>query len=144
MRRAAEVQRHARRLAEEFGAVAIAELVDYADKAPVSVAGIVTTLRVRTTKNGEPMAWIVMSDGTAGLECAVFPKAYEKLNGPQVLREGAFLVGRGRLARKEATGLRCFLDVIVPLGGRGAHLSAIAVAVEQRRDDVPPPTSLIA
>ncbi|MBV9170016.1 MAG: hypothetical protein JOZ81_08025 [Chloroflexi bacterium] len=138
-----EVQRHAKRLAEEFGTVAIAELVDYPDKAPVSLAGIVTTL-VRTTKKGEPMAWIVISDGTAAVECAVFPKAFEKLNGPTVLREGAFLVGRGRLAREEATGLRCFIDDIVPLGGRGAHLSAIAVAVEQRPDDVPPPTSLIA
>jgi hypothetical protein len=34
---------------------------------------------------------------------------------------------------------------IVPLGGRGTHLSALAVAIEQRRDDVQfPPTSLIA
>jgi DNA polymerase III alpha subunit len=138
------VQRHAKRLAEEFGAVAIAELIDYPDRAPVSIAGIVTTLRVRTTKKGEAMAWIVVSDGTAGLECAVFPKAYEKLNGPSVRREGAFLVARGRLAREEATGLRCFVDELVPLAGKGAHLSAIAVAVEQWRDDVPPPTSLIA
>ncbi|MBV9601768.1 MAG: PHP domain-containing protein [Chloroflexi bacterium] len=38
-----EVQRHAKRLAEEFGVVAIAELVDYPDKAPVSVAGKVHT-----------------------------------------------------------------------------------------------------
>jgi hypothetical protein len=74
----------------------------------------------------------------------VFPSAYQKLNGPSVLREGAFLVGRGRLAREEATGLRAFLDRIVPLGGRDAHLSALAVAVEQRRDDVRPPSSLLA
>jgi DNA polymerase III subunit alpha len=139
-----EVQRHAKRLAEEFGVVSIAELVDYPDKAPVSVAGIVTTLRVRTTKKGEAMAWIVLSDGTAGLECAVFPSTYQKLNGPTVLREGAFLVGQGRLAREEATGHKIFLDNIVPLGGRGAHLSALAVAVEQRHSDVPPPSSLIA
>jgi hypothetical protein len=33
--------------------VAIAELVDYPDKASVSEAGIVTTLRVRTTMKGE-------------------------------------------------------------------------------------------
>jgi hypothetical protein len=33
---------------------------------------------------------------------------------------------------------------VIPLGGRGAHLSALAVAVEQRREDVPPPSSLIA
>jgi DNA polymerase III subunit alpha len=124
--------------------VAIAELVDYPDKALVSVAGIVTTLRVLTTKKGEPMAWIVISDGSAGLECAVFPAAYQKLNGQSVLREGTFLVGRGRLAREEAIGLRCFLDDIIPLAGRGTHLSALAVAVEQRRDDVPPSSSLIA
>jgi len=139
-----EVQRHAKRLAEEFGVVSIAELADYPDKAPVSVAGIVTTLRVRTTKKGEAMAWIVLSDGTAGLECAVFPSTYQKLNGPTVLREGAFLVGQGRLAREEATGHKIFLDNIVPLGGRGAHLSALAVAVDQRHGDVPPPSSLIA
>jgi len=48
-------------------------LVDYPDKGPVSVAGIVTTLRLRTTKKGEHMAWIVISDGSAGLECAVLP-----------------------------------------------------------------------
>jgi len=52
-------------LAEEFGAVAIAELVDYPAKAPVSVASFVTTLRVRPTRKGEQMAWIVISDGTA-------------------------------------------------------------------------------
>jgi len=139
-----EVQRHAKRLAEEFGAVSIAELVDYPDRAPISVAGIVTTLRVRTTKKGEPMAWLVLSDGTAGLECAVFPVAYQKLNGQSVLREGAFLVARGRLAREETTGIKAFLDQLVPLGRSGAHLSALAVAIEQRRDDVPPPSSLIA
>ena len=139
-----EVQRHAKRLAEEFGVVSIAELTDYADRAPISVAGIVTSLRVRTTKKSEQMAWVVLSDGTGGLECAVFPKAYEKLDGPSVLREGAFLVARGRLAREEATGVKGFLDEIVPLGGRGSHLSALAVAIDQRREDLPPPSSLIA
>lgn len=44
-----EVQRHAKRLPEEFGVVSIAELADDPDRAPISVAGIVTPLRVRTT-----------------------------------------------------------------------------------------------
>ena len=56
-----------------------------------------------------------------------------------MLREGAFLVARGRLAREETTGIKAFLDELVPLGGRGAQLSALAVAIEQRREDVPPP-----
>jgi DNA polymerase III subunit alpha len=39
-----EVQRHARRLAEEFGVASIAELVDHPDRAPVTLAGIVTAV----------------------------------------------------------------------------------------------------
>jgi len=64
-------QRHAKRLAEEFGVVSIAELTDYADRAPMSVAGIVTSLHVRTTKRAEQLAWVVLSDRAGGLECAV-------------------------------------------------------------------------
>ena len=48
------------------------------------------------------MAWVVLFDGTAGLECAVFPSTYQKLNGASVLREGAFLLARGRLARRDS------------------------------------------
>jgi len=70
--------------------------------------------------------------------------ATARVNGPSVLREGAFLVAHGRLAREEATGIKAFLDELVPLGGRGAHLSALAVAIQQRPDAVPRPSSLIA
>jgi len=38
-----EGQRHAKRLAEEFGVVSIAEPTDHVDGAPTSVAGMVTT-----------------------------------------------------------------------------------------------------
>jgi DNA polymerase III alpha subunit len=60
-----EVQRHMHRLVEEFGVAPIAELVDLPDRAPASVAGIVTALRVRTTKKGERMVWLTLADGTA-------------------------------------------------------------------------------
>jgi DNA polymerase-3 subunit alpha len=130
-----EVQKHAKRLAEEFGVTSIAELVDHPDRAAVSLAGIVTTLRVRTTKKGEPMAWLTLSDGTGGLECAVFPSAFAQLDGTDVLREGAFVVARGRLAHEEATGHKAFLDEVIPLGGTGTRLSALAVGLDARRSE---------
>src|SRR5207253_8384421 len=77
-----EVQRHAKQLAEEFGVVSIAELTDYADRAPISVAGIVTSLRVRTTKKSEQMAWVVLSDGTGGLECGSFRRSTRSSMAP--------------------------------------------------------------
>jgi len=133
-----EVQRHMHRLVEEFGVAPIAELVDLPDRAPASVAGIVTALRVRTTKKGERMAWLTLADGTGAVEAAVFPVAYGKSGIANALREGAFLVARGRLAQEEATGTKFFIDEISPMAGAGARLSALSVAVEERRGEPAP------
>ena len=62
-----ELGKHAERLAEEFTVTSIAELVDYPDTAPASVAGIVTNLRLRTTRKGEKMAWLTLADATGAL-----------------------------------------------------------------------------
>ena len=131
----AEVDAHTSslRVAEEFSTLAIAELVDHPHHAPVSIAGIVTTLRVRQTRKGEEMAWLSIADASGAVECAVFPDAYRRLGQPAQLREGAFLVARGRLAHEEATGTKVWIDSIVPLGGNGAHLSALQAAVEHQR-----------
>jgi DNA polymerase-3 subunit alpha len=127
-----------RRLSEEFGVAPIAELVDLPDRAPAVLAGIVTALRVRTTKKGERMAWLTLADATGAVEAAVFPRAYDKSGIAAALREGAFLVVRGRLAHEEATGTKVFIDEVTPMAGRGTRLSAIAVAVEERRGEAAP------
>src|SRR6266852_8835144 len=73
----------------------------------------------RTTKKGERMAWLTLADGTAAIECSLFPNAYERLGqtgqAQSSLREGAFLVARGRVAQQEATGSKLFIDDIVNL-----------------------------
>jgi DNA polymerase-3 subunit alpha len=134
-----EVQRHAKRLVEEFGVTSIAELVDLQDQAPVSVGAIVTNLRVRTTKKGEKMAWLTLADATGAIEAAVFPQAYARLwesfDAESPLREGAFLVARGRLSQEEATGSKLFVDFVELLGGRASQLSALAVAIQEQQPD---------
>ena len=103
-----EVQKHAKRLAEEYGVTNIAELVDLPDKAPASVGAVVTNLRLRLTRKGKKMAWLTLADATGAIEAAVFPQAFMRLadaaDGEAPLREGAFLVARGRLSQEEATG----------------------------------------
>ena len=48
------------------------------------------------------MAGLTLADGTGAIECAVFPNAYERLSETSQeqssLREGAFVVARGRVA----------------------------------------------
>jgi DNA polymerase-3 subunit alpha len=113
--------------------------VDLPDKAPASVGAIVTNLRVRMTKKGERMAWLTLADATGAIEAAVFPQAFARLadsaDGESPLREGAFLVARGRLSQEEATGSKLFVDFVEALGGRASQLSALAVAVQEQQPD---------
>ena len=61
------------------------------------------------------MAWSTLAHATGAIEAAVIPNGYERLgqaeHGESSLREGAFLVARGRLAQEEATGSKLFVDV---------------------------------
>jgi len=42
-------------------------ILDYPDKASASMGGIVTKLRLRTTRKGEKMAWLTLADATGAL-----------------------------------------------------------------------------
>jgi hypothetical protein len=48
-----DLHKHAMRIAEEFSTIDIAQLGAHPHNAPVSIAGLVTSLRVRQTKKGE-------------------------------------------------------------------------------------------
>lgn len=115
-------------------ASAATQLSGHPHNAPVTIAGIITTLRVRQTKKGEEMAWLTMTDASGSIECGVFPNAYQRLGQPSLLlREGAFLVARGRLAHEETTGSKVWIDQLVPISGAGSHMRALATAVEHLR-----------
>ena len=85
------------------------------------------------------MAWLTLADGTGAIECAVFPNAYERLvetsQAQSSLREGAFVVARGRVAQQEATGSKLFIDELQILGGTVTQLSALAVAIAEQQPD---------
>ena len=131
------MQGAAARIAEEFSTIDIAELGGHPHNAPVTIAGIITTLRVRQTKKGEEMAWLTMTDPSGSVECGVFPNAYQRLGQPTLLlREGAFLVARGRLAHEETTGSKVWIDQLVPISGAGSHMRVLATAVEHLRAGV--------
>ena len=71
-------------------------------------------------------------------DCGV-PNAFrhigESNHGESPVREGAFVVARGRLAQEEATGSKLFVDNVTILGGRASQLSALAVAIQEQEPD---------
>jgi DNA polymerase-3 subunit alpha len=125
-----DVQQNALRIAEEFSTTDIAELSGHPHNAVLSIAGVVTTLRIRQTKKGEQMAWLTLTDGTGAIESAIFPRAFAQLGQPaSILREGAFLVATGKVAHEETTGSKFWVDRIVNLH-RGAWGAALKISIE--------------
>ena len=73
------------------------------------------------------MAWLTITDASGSVECAVFPSAYQRLGQPtQLLREGAFLVARGRLAHEETTGTKVWIEHAV-IHGKNSHLQTVRI-----------------
>lgn len=69
--------------------------------APVRVAGIVSALQRKVTKQGSPWAIVTLEDHDAAVECLVFPKTYT-LYG-QTLAEDRVISVRGRTNIRDET-----------------------------------------
>ena len=69
------------------------------DKMHVRVAGIVTSVTTKTTKNEEKMAFFQLEDSTGTVECLVFPRLYRKV--AEQLHVDAALFVEGTLSVRE-------------------------------------------
>jgi DNA polymerase-3 subunit alpha len=63
---------------QRFGASSIATLKDRADQSVVTVAGVVTALKLRNTKKGDRYASFVLEDMLDTIEVLVWPDIYQK------------------------------------------------------------------
>ncbi len=82
------------------------------DGTSVTVAGLVTTLQRRLSKQGNPWASVVLEDMESSVEVMFFGETYQQYS--QVLAEDAVLVIRGRVRRRdEALSLQA-LEVAIP------------------------------
>ena len=83
--------------------VSIASLMDeesrYQDDQIVSVAGIVQSLKMKTTRNNSVMAYITLEDDTAGLEMLAFSNVLSQYGG--YLKENSPIVVTGRLSLRD-------------------------------------------
>jgi DNA polymerase III subunit alpha len=78
-----------------------AALEDMANDAPVSLAGILTDLRVKPSKKGDLWAAAVLEDLRGTSELLVFPQTLQQVQ--PLLKKEAVLLIKGRIRRDEAT-----------------------------------------
>ncbi len=83
--------------------ISIGALLDedsrYQDDEIVSIAGIVQSIKIKTTKNNSMMAYVTVEDDTAAIEMLVFSNALNQYGG--YLRENQPVVITGRLSIRE-------------------------------------------
>lgn len=105
------------------GAVPIGEITEdyesesgpsrYADGQPVTLAGVVESVRTRTTKNNSLMSYVQLEDDTGGIELIAFQRALDQ--GGEYLVPNAAVIVKGRISVRDEKEPQIMLDSIRPL-----------------------------
>jgi len=82
-------------------------------EAPVTLAGILTGLRVRPSKKGDLWGSGMLEDNRGTVELLVFPQAYQQLQG--VLKREAALLIKGRVRHEENQRTKVVVSEARPL-----------------------------
>jgi DNA polymerase-3 subunit alpha len=82
-------------------------------ESPVTLAGILTGLRVRPSKKGDLWASGILEDNRGSVELLVFPQAYQQLQG--VLKREAALLIKGRVRHEENQRTKVVVSEARPL-----------------------------
>ncbi|MBD3335721.1 MAG: DNA polymerase III subunit alpha [Candidatus Eisenbacteria bacterium] len=102
-----------RDLTAALGVAEISGLSDLTTGRPVVVAGIVTGVRGRRNKQGQPIAFFMLDDGSAVCECSCFAEAYARWGGFLVPDRPLYVQGTVRGGEGEETKVN--VDELRPL-----------------------------
>jgi DNA polymerase-3 subunit alpha len=108
------------------GATPIKDLRAVGDDTPVTIAGLVASVRRAVTKMGQPMLVAQLEDTTGACEVVVFSKIYDQVN--VLFKPDAVIVVKGRLRLRERRG-------VAP--GEEAPLE-VSIGVNEAMEFVPP------
>ena len=87
--------------------------VRFADNQRITVAGVVTSSKTKTTKNNSLMAYVVVEDSTASMELLCFSKVLDTCGA--YLRENQTVVVKGRLSVRDEKAPQIMCDSVYPL-----------------------------
>ena len=88
--------------------------VRFSDDQRISVCGVVTSSKTKTTRNNSLMAYVVVEDDTASIELLCFSRVLDTC-GPY-LRENQAVVVQGRLSVRDEKAPQILCDSAYPLG----------------------------
>ena len=112
-----------RETARQLGAVTIGSILSdfaredgprqYRDEQRVSIAGVISTYRTRTTRNNTLMAYINLEDATASMELLCFSRVLNESGS--CIRENSAILAEGKISVREDKEPQLMVDSIRPL-----------------------------
>ena len=85
----------------------------FRDEQEITLAGIVTAARTRTTRNNSLMSYITLEDDTGAMELIAFQRALDR--GGSYVQDAAALLVRGRISLRDEKEPQLMVDSIRPL-----------------------------
>ena len=114
-----------REIARQFGAVTIGSIMTdfaredgpktYRDDQRVSIAGVISTYRTRTTRNNTLMAYVNLEDDTASMELLCFSRTLS--DSGSYIRENSAILATGKISVRDDKEPQLMVDSIRPLTG---------------------------
>ena len=101
----------------------------FADGQSVTVAGVVSSVRTRPTKNKSLMSYVVLEDDSGAMELIVFQKVLDA--DGRHLKENAVLLVRGRISARDDKEPQLMTEALLPLD---QAIADAARAAEEARE----------
>ena len=92
----------------------------FADDQRITVAGVVTASKTKTTKNNSLMAYVTVEDDTAAMELLCFSRVLNTCGA--YLKENQAVVVKGKLSVRDEKAPQILCDSVYPLAGAGGGL----------------------
>ncbi|MBQ8401739.1 MAG: DNA polymerase III subunit alpha, partial [Clostridia bacterium] len=89
----------------------------YTDKKLVTLAGCVTRRTNKITKNGDPMAFIMLDDGTGEIELVCFPKKLAEWG--HLLQYDAAVIVKGAISARDDEDIKILANQVTPMTANG-------------------------
>ena len=102
----------------------------FADGQYVTLAGVISSARTRTTKNNTLMSYVVLEDDTGSMELIVFQKTLDACGA--YIRENEIVIARGRISARDEKEPQLMCDSIRPISELSGAQDAAAAQAERK------------
>ena len=94
----------------------------YRDGQRVTIAGVITTYKTRTTRNNTLMAYVNLEDDTSAMELLCFSRVLDESGG--YIRENNAILAQGKISVRDEKAPQLMVDAIRPLSDLDGEVAA--------------------